>query len=47
MLELRLLNMRNMQAGSPNPKVQEQIIYTEARLARVRAEIEEFEAEYL
>lgn len=47
MLELRLLNMRNMQAGSPNPKVQEQIIYTEARLARVRAEIEEFETEYL
>lgn len=47
MLELRLIHLRNVKRGSPNPQIEQEIQYNEDRLSRLQSEIKEFEEEYL
>ena len=47
MLELRLIHLRNVQRGQPNPQIEQEIQYNEDRLSRLQSEIKEFEEEYL
>lgn len=46
MLELRLTNLRNQMNGQVNPEVQNQIVYTQSRLERLRLDIDKFEEKY-
>lgn len=47
LLELRLLNMRQRQAGNTDPKLQQNIEYSEDRLQKLNIQIQDMEEDYL
>lgn len=47
MLEMKLLNLRQVQAGTPDAALQQQIEYNGDRLKKINAKISEMEEEYL
>lgn len=46
LLELRLIHLRNLQRGEPDPQVEREIQYNEDRLSRVVTDINDFEEEF-